>query len=198
MKNDIGYSGTDIIGDVSWGTHLCQFYQTREDLMDITLPYLKAGLESNEICIWITSCSLKAEEAKKALREAIPDFDVYLEKRQIEIVSCGNWHLKDGVFDSKRALNGLIGTVNKSLASGYNGLRLIEDTCWLEKGNRNDLISYERKLDSIIGKYPVISLCTYSLGLQLVNILVEHIDGCIKLERDQGTKFTIWFNDIQT
>uniref|UniRef100_UPI002FCDF74E sensor histidine kinase n=1 Tax=Methanosarcina horonobensis TaxID=418008 RepID=UPI002FCDF74E len=37
-----------------------------------------------------------------------------------------------------------------------------------------------------------------SLGLQLVNILVEQIDGCIELERDQGTKFTIWFNDIET
>jgi two-component sensor histidine kinase len=35
-----------------------------------------------------------------------------------------------------------------------------------------------------------------SLGLQLVTILVEQIDGCIKLERDHGTKFTIWFRDI--
>ncbi|MPN56194.1 hypothetical protein SDC9_203880 [bioreactor metagenome] len=36
-----------------------------------------------------------------------------------------------------------------------------------------------------------------SLGLQLVNILVEQIDGCIELERNQGTKFTIWFNDVE-
>jgi two-component sensor histidine kinase len=35
-----------------------------------------------------------------------------------------------------------------------------------------------------------------SLGLQLVNILVEQIDSCIELKRDHGTKFTIWFNDI--
>ena len=35
-----------------------------------------------------------------------------------------------------------------------------------------------------------------SLGLQLVNILVEQIDGDIELRRDQGTKFTIWFNSI--
>jgi PAS domain S-box-containing protein len=32
-----------------------------------------------------------------------------------------------------------------------------------------------------------------SLGLQLVNILVEQIDGCIELERNQGTKYTIQF-----
>ncbi|MDY9927248.1 PAS domain S-box protein [Methanosarcina sp.] len=34
-----------------------------------------------------------------------------------------------------------------------------------------------------------------SLGLQLINILVEQIDGCIELRRDQGTKFIIWFNN---
>jgi two-component sensor histidine kinase len=34
-----------------------------------------------------------------------------------------------------------------------------------------------------------------SLGLQLVNILVEQIDGCIELKRECGTVFTIWFNN---
>ncbi|AKB81536.1 sensory transduction histidine kinase [Methanosarcina barkeri 3] len=36
---------------------------------------------------------------------------------------------------------------------------------------------------------------TDSLGLQLVNILVEQIDGCIELKRNNGTEFTIWFKD---
>ena len=36
-----------------------------------------------------------------------------------------------------------------------------------------------------------------SLGLQLVNILVEQIDGYIELRRDQGTEFVIWFSNIE-
>lgn len=35
---------------------------------------------------------------------------------------------------------------------------------------------------------------TDSLGLQLVNLLVEQIDGCIELNRDSGTEFKIMFN----
>ena len=35
-----------------------------------------------------------------------------------------------------------------------------------------------------------------SLGLQLVNILVDQIDGCIELNRDRGTEFTILFNNV--
>ena len=31
-----------------------------------------------------------------------------------------------------------------------------------------------------------------TLGLQLVNILVEQIDGCLELKSDQGTEFTIF------
>lgn len=36
---------------------------------------------------------------------------------------------------------------------------------------------------------------TDSLGLQLITVLVEQIDGCIELKRDQGTEFAIWFNN---
>lgn len=36
-----------------------------------------------------------------------------------------------------------------------------------------------------------------SLGLQLVNALVEQIDGRIELKRDKGTELIIWFNSIE-
>lgn len=36
-----------------------------------------------------------------------------------------------------------------------------------------------------------------SLGFQLINLLVEQIEGCIELGRDQGTEFTIWFSNIE-
>ncbi|MHB8101140.1 MAG: MEDS domain-containing protein [Methanosarcina sp.] len=74
MKENLRNSGIDIVGDVPWGTHFCQLYQTKEDLMDILLPYFKAGLENNEFCVWVTSESLDAEEAKDDLRRTVPDF----------------------------------------------------------------------------------------------------------------------------
>ena len=44
-------SGIDIIGNASWGTYLCQFYQSKEDLTSILVPYFKAGLLGNEFCM---------------------------------------------------------------------------------------------------------------------------------------------------
>jgi len=37
---------------------------------------------------------------------------------------------------------------------------------------------------------------TDSLGLQIVNILVEQIEGCIELKRDNGTAFSIYFRKL--
>jgi PAS domain S-box-containing protein len=37
-----------------------------------------------------------------------------------------------------------------------------------------------------------------SLGLQLVNLLIEQINGCIELKRNHGTKFTIRFRNLET
>ena len=34
-EEKIRKTGLNFIGDVLWGTHLCQFYQTKEDLINI-------------------------------------------------------------------------------------------------------------------------------------------------------------------
>ena len=82
-------TGIDIVGDTPWGTHLCIFYQSKEDLIDILVPYFKAGLENNEFCMWVTSKPLKTEEAKSLLEKAIKNLDDYIKKGQIEILDYG-------------------------------------------------------------------------------------------------------------
>jgi PAS domain S-box-containing protein len=186
MNEKLRKSGIDIIGDISWGTHFCQFYQTKEDLMDIFIPYFKAGLENNEFCIWITSKTLKVEETKKVLRRAIPDFDTYLENGQIELIPCTHWYLKEGNFDSERVLNGLVEKLNKALANGYDGLRLTECTFGLKNEDWNAFTNYEKKVDRIIENYQIMALCTYSLGncnaVGIIDVIANHRFALIKRE----------------
>ena len=105
MRESLRKSGINIIGDVPWGTHFCQFYQTKEDQMDILVPYFKAGLESNELCVWITSYPMEVEEAKEAMKKAVPDIDVYLEKEQIEIIPYIQGYINGEVFDPDKVMN---------------------------------------------------------------------------------------------
>jgi two-component system, sensor histidine kinase PdtaS len=153
MRSDNRISGIDIIGDVPWGTHFCQFYQTKEDLMDIIIPYFKAGLEYNEFCWWIISEPLDEEEVKEALKLAIPDINDYLENGQIEIISHADWYVEESILDPHTVSNQMIEKSNKALANGYDGLRY----------SGNDFCGHNKIFDSSIGKYPVIALCTYTI-----------------------------------
>ncbi len=163
MNKKLRKSGIDIIGDFPWGVHFCQFYRTKEDLTEILVPYFKAGLENNEFCIWITSQSLEVEEVNEALRKAIPDFDVYLKKGQIEIIPYTSWYAKEGIFNSERVLNYLVEKTNQVLERNYEGLRLGGNSFRLKREDWGNFIDYEKKVDTIISKYHIITLCTYSL-----------------------------------
>jgi hypothetical protein len=133
MNEELRKSGIDVIGDVPWGTHICQFYESKEDLVDILVPYFKVGLENNEYCLWVTSQTLKIEDSKKALRKAVPYLDSYLDKDQIEIISYTCLHTTERIYDFERIINYWIEKLNHALESGYSGLRLSEKDYWLEK-----------------------------------------------------------------
>jgi PAS domain S-box-containing protein len=175
MRENLRRSGIDIIGDVPWGTIFCQFYQTKEDLVDILVPYFRAGLENNEFCLWITSYPLEVKEAKEALRRVVPNLDTYLDNGQIEIRP-SSWHIKDDVFDLQRAVNDWIEKTSHALASRYDGLRY----------SGNDLFGHEKILDSAIGKYPMMTLCTYFLDIcnvtTIFDIISNHQFALIKRE----------------
>lgn len=168
MSNSSRISGIDIIGNVPWGVHFCQFYRTKEDLMDILVSYFKAGLEDNEYCLWVISEPVNEECAKKALKMAIPDIDVYLKNGQVEIVPYTYWHVETDFLDPQTVLNCLTEKTGKALASGYDGLRY----------SGNNFSGHEKLLDSVVGKYPMIALCTYPIdrynAFEILDIIANH------------------------
>ena len=126
MEKELRKSGIDAIGDVPWDTHLCLFYQTGADLLDVLAPYFKAGLKNNEFCLWVTSEPLNKEAAEKALRKSVTNLDKYLENGQIEIIPYTEWYLKGGTLDLQGAASGWTDKLNQALASGYEGMRLTD------------------------------------------------------------------------
>jgi len=154
-------SGIGALGDVAWGTHICQFYQTKADLTDVLTPYFKAGLEANDLCVWITSPPLPAPAAYEALQEAVPGLDDYFDRGQIEIVSYADWYLADGEFDSQRVLSAWAAKLHDAIAKGYDGLRLSVNTSWLEQDRRGAFAHHEEALDTALGDKRFLAVCSY-------------------------------------
>jgi len=112
-------SGIPLIGDLPWGTHFCQFYETKKDLLDILIPYLRSGLLGNELCVWVTCPSLGVAEAETALKNAVPNFENYARNKQVEIIPCGDWLSGKIIFDKN-----ILMRLDKAVSKGFDGLRL--------------------------------------------------------------------------
>ncbi|MBY8986070.1 MAG: MEDS domain-containing protein, partial [Candidatus Lokiarchaeota archaeon] len=136
-----------------WGTHMCYFYQKKEDLMDILIPYIKMGLEENQMCVWVTSEDLKEKEAKEKLESEIKNFNKFLEKGQIEIFPYTEWYLKDGEFTLQRVLDAWVQKYNYAISQGFDGIRVTGNTAWIEKKDWKDFSDYEEEINNVVGNY---------------------------------------------
>jgi hypothetical protein len=157
-------SGIAIIGDLPWGTHFCQFYKTKKDLLDIVVPYFKAGLENNESCVWVTSDFLTKADALRAMKNSVAGFSDYLERGQMEVFPYTDWYLKGGNFDLQRTLRMWMDKHDAALAKGFAGLRVSGNPYWIDnKKDWDDFACYEAEINNVIGGTKLLVLCTYSL-----------------------------------
>ncbi|PYN83060.1 MAG: hypothetical protein DMD96_03760 [Candidatus Rokuibacteriota bacterium] len=164
MTTEMRKSGIDVVGDMPWGTHVCLFYETKKDLLDTLVSYCKAGLESQEFCLWVVAEPVSEEEARHALKQVGPNLDRYLADHSIDIVSAGDWYLQGGTFDLERVMSGWHERLALALARGYAGVRVTGDTAWLEKKDWKDFCEYEETLNGSIANQRLAVLCTYPLA----------------------------------
>jgi C4-dicarboxylate-specific signal transduction histidine kinase len=187
MGTETRKSGIEGVGDMSWGTHVCLFYETKEDLLDALVPYCKTGLDSQEFCLWVVAEPLTIEEATDALKAAVPDLDRYLADLSIEILSASDWYLQGGTFDLKRVTDGWHEKLARASARGYAGVRVTGDTAWLAKTDWTDFCEYEEGLNEAVANQRMAVLCTYPLAacgaLEILDVVRTHQFALVRRHR---------------
>src|ERR1700686_3829542 len=164
MTAEMRKTGVDVVGDMPWGTHFCLFYEPLMDLLEPLVSYCKAGLESQEFCLWAVAAPLTGEDVTRALKRAVPDFDRYLNDQSIEIVLARDWYLQNGRFDRKKVTGGWNEKLARASARGYAGVRVTGDSAWLEKQDWRNFCEYEDSINHSIANQRLTVLCTYPLA----------------------------------
>ncbi len=162
-KRRIGIAGVD---RAPWGEHVCVFFDTKEELLSLCVPFIKAGLEDNEFCMWITGEPVTEERAFEALQKVLPNAHQYLAEKQLEILPYQQWYLESGVFDAQIVVDNWVSKARYVEARGFAGTRITGNPLWLQ--SETDWVkfgAYEQTVHQAIRNERVIALCTYPMNI---------------------------------
>src|SRR5512133_236933 len=158
-------------------------------MTDIVVPYFRAGLEANELCVWVTSDFLTTDDALAAMQVGVPGFTEYRAGKQFEVFPYTDWYLKGGSFDLRRTLDMWMAKHDEALARGFAGLRVTGNPYWIDnKKDWDDFAAYEAEITKVIRGTKLLVLCTYSLqkcGVAEILDVVKNHEFAVAM--NQGT-----------
>ena len=159
QKRHIGIPGID---GAAWGDHICAFFYSKTELLRLTVPYIKAGLEDGEFCMWITGEPINEVEAFQALEQVLPNAADYLAQKQLEIHPHTQWYLSSGRFDADMVLHNWVSKARHAEAKGFAGIRITANIFWLRTEQEwSQFGKYEKAATNAIRDEHFIALCTY-------------------------------------
>ena len=170
--------------DLPWGAHVCQFYDTRQDQLELLVPYFKQGLENNEACAWLVG-DLTIEEARDALAAAVPGLADFMAKGQMRIVHYSEFYTDpNGTVKAPEQLSHQFGAMGASAkADGYAGLRASGSVSWVtDAESMARFMAYETKVNLAIQDARIMAVCTYPAK-------AAALCGCRELIHNHGNIF---------
>ena len=154
-------SGLQTVPHLRWGSHLAHFFTSGDELRNVLVPYFRAGLENSERCLWVTGKALDAEQARSALRAAVPDLDKRERDKQIEIVNGDEWYAAGEKVHPRELVRGLEQREQDALGLGYTGLRTNGNCAWVSKDQWADFLEYETLVQNAVRGRRMICMCSY-------------------------------------
>lgn len=180
MTEELRRTGIEAVGalHVPWGAHLCLFYETAKDLLDVNAAYFRAGLEDGEFGVWALPGQISRSEAIAGLADAIPGFQSHVAARRIELVDGHAWYHPSEQFDARLIVRGWHDKLARALERGFTGVRVSGNAFWCETGLWDTFAAYEDELEASLTGKKMIVLCTYPLdksrAADILNVACHH------------------------
>jgi DNA-binding CsgD family transcriptional regulator len=159
-------TGITLIGATDWGTNICLFYETDNDLIEATAAFFKAGLENNERCVWSVSNPITIEIAEAAVTSRLRNFQELKRSGAMSVSDAEKWEVRPDEFNLQRITGSWIEQLREAEAHGYDGLRISGNASWLETDHWKEFCEYDQELDRTVAGKRIIVLCTHSLRAQ--------------------------------
>jgi len=155
-------TGIELVGKIPWGSHMCMFCETKQDILDAACAYFAASRDGAEHCIWVVSLPLTVEEAIAELNRRVPAFADRHRALRFEVIAAADWYYDNGRFNWQKVVAGWHKRIDDALAHGLDGVRACGNPLWRSVEAWRDIVDYEHALDTAIERRRIIMLCSYT------------------------------------
>ena len=138
-----------VLGAIRHGTHVCAFYETEEDLLDLVGQFCAAGARRGDLCLWMMPKGVNSDR---------------LASTRVELHSADDVYQQGGSFESGPMVAFWHEKLAEALAHNHTGLSASGHTCWLQQRDWQAFMEYENYLNHVIAGKPISLLCTYPLS----------------------------------
>ena len=147
-----------VLAGLKHGTHLCAFYESKDDLIDLVLPFFAGGASRGEACVWVAPDAKNTQEAALRVRAVLAEGG-------IELYSVRDQFFEQSRFAPERAVRFWNERLEQALQAGRSGLCASGDVSWPRKHNWRAYLDYEDELTKKIADKEISLLCTISLSV---------------------------------
>lgn len=170
-----------VLADVGHGSHVCAFYETHDDLLDLVLSFFAGGVDRGDVFVWMTPDGISEDEVRRRAGEAIV-------KSGLELRPARDLVLRNGRFARDQVTRFFEEKARQALASHHCGTHTSADTFWVQKNDWHTFLEHEADLNAMIADMPVALLCTYPFSVSktgdVFDVVRAHRFAIAKREHD--------------
>jgi MEDS: MEthanogen/methylotroph, DcmR Sensory domain len=159
-------------------THICAFFDSREEEYSCLVPYFAEGLEQGEQVLSIRDATDHRGHLER-LREAEVPVDKAMAVSQFKLMASEETYLKGECFEAER----MFAMLNEALESGeksYTRVRACGEMSWALRNlsGTDQLMEYEARVNQLLPKHDCTLVCVYDVnkfsGRVLLDALSTH------------------------
>jgi DNA-binding CsgD family transcriptional regulator len=154
-----------VLAGAKHGSHICAFYETHDDLIDLVLPFFTTRANRGELCVWMMPDGV-SDEARVRMSATLAECG-------IEPHRARDLYLQGTHFEDEPVTRFWNDKLEEALVRGHSGMCASGDAFWLQPSEWKSFLDYEADLNNVIADKPITLLCTYPLSASKAGDLLD-------------------------
>jgi AcrR family transcriptional regulator len=156
--------------------HVCALVEGPAETHALLVPFIVDGLQRGERVVDVVDPEVRDSRIERLSATGI-DVAAAMESRQLEVLPWADVYMRGGRFDRSAQLAYLRRMLVETHELGYPLTRYIGSTEWAVGAHTvQDLLAYEALVDSAMGRFPDVFVCTYDLNHHSARTIADVLD----------------------